>query len=300
MVYTVSIFREKGDGSVAYDVLVIGGGPAGLSAAVNVRARGRSVLVVSNPLEENPLWPAQRVDNYLGLPGLSGRELLTAMRRHAEDAGADFREGKVLSAVPMGDTWYVSVGRDMENAAAVILAAGVDRGRKFPGEAEFLGRGVSYCATCDGMLYRGKEVAVVGLAADAPQEANWLKEIGCKVTYISPNEPDALRPDIPAVKAGKVEVLGGQKVEGLRAGSTTIPCEGVFILRASMAPADLLPGLELDGNYIKVDRNMATSIPGVFAAGDCTGLPLQVSKAVGEGQVAGHRAAEYIDHNPIA
>ena len=137
---------------MAHDVLVIGGGPAGLSAALNVRARGRSVLVVSNPLEENPLWRAERVDNYIGLPGVSGAELLTAMRRHAEDAGAEFRQGKVLNAVRMGDTWYVSVGSDMENAPAVILAAGIDRGKKFPGEAEFLGRGVSYCATCDGML----------------------------------------------------------------------------------------------------------------------------------------------------
>ena len=99
---------------MAHDVLVIGGGPAGLSAALNVRARGRSVLVVSNPLEENPLWRAERVDNYIGLPGVSGGELLTAMRRHAEDAGAEFRQGKVLNAVHMGDTWYVSVDSDME------------------------------------------------------------------------------------------------------------------------------------------------------------------------------------------
>ena len=141
---------------MAYDVLVIGGGPAGLSAAVNLRARGRSVLVVSNPIEENPLWRAEKVDNYLGLPAMTGPEMLTAMRRHAESAGAEFRTGKVLNAMHMSGVWYVSIGNDMENAKAVVLAAGVARGKKFPGEAEFLGRGVSYCATCDGMLYRGK------------------------------------------------------------------------------------------------------------------------------------------------
>ena len=134
------------------DILVIGGGPAGLSAAVNARARGRSVLVVSNPLEENPLWPAERVDNYPGLPGVSGADLLRDLRRHAERSGAEFLTGRALSSVQMGDAWYVSVGTDMYNAKAVILAAGVARGKKFPGEAEFLGRGVSYCATCDGML----------------------------------------------------------------------------------------------------------------------------------------------------
>ena len=280
---------------MSYDVLVIGGGPAGLSASINVRARGRSALVVSNPLEENPLWRAEKVDNYLGLPGLSGAEMLAAMRRHAEQAGVEFLAGKVLNAVQMPDAWYVSVGPDMYNARAVVLAAGVARGKKFAGEAELLGRGVSYCATCDGMLYRGREIAVVGKTADAPHEANDLRELGCRVTYVSDRPPEGLHSDIPFVKAVRLEVLGEKKVEALRAGSVTLPCEGVFILRPSMAPADLLPGLALEGGYIKTDRNMATNLPGGFAAGDCTGLPLQVSKAVGEGQVAGHRASEYVD-----
>jgi len=166
-----------------YDIAVIGGGPAGLSASINVRARGRSALVVSNPLEENPLWRAEKVDNYLGLPGLSGAEMLAAMRRHAEQAGVEFLAGKVLNAVQMPDAWYVSVGPDMYNARAVVLAAGVARGKKFAGEAELLGRGVSYCATCDGMLYRGKPVAVVGYTDTARQEAEFLQKIGCSVTY---------------------------------------------------------------------------------------------------------------------
>lgn len=279
-----------------YDVAVIGGGPAGLSAAIQVRARGRSVLVVSGDLRDNPLYKTERIDNYLGFYDVTGGELLERFRSHARQMGVEEKGGRVLNIMPMNGTFYLSVGSEMEQARAVVLATGVVRSAKYPGEGEHLGAGVSYCATCDGMLYRGKEVAVVGLAADAPQEANWLKEIGCKVTYVSPNPADGLRSDIPAVKAGKLEVLGEQKVEGLRAGGTTIPCEGVFILRPSMAPAELLPGLELEGSYIKVDGNMATSIPGVFAAGDCTGLPLQVSKAVGEGQVAGHRAAEYLEY----
>ena len=177
---------------MSYDVLVIGGGPAGLSASINVRARGRSALVVSNPLEENPLWRAEKVDNYLGLPGLSGAEMLAAMRRHAEQAGVEFLAGKVLNAVQMPDAWYVSVGPDMYNARAVVLAAGVARGKKFAGEAELLGRGVSYCATCDGMLYRNKPVAVVGRSKDAPHEAAYLKSIGCQVVYVAPKRPDQL------------------------------------------------------------------------------------------------------------
>ena len=279
-----------------YDIAVIGSGPAGLSAAVQARARNRSVLVVGGDDRDNPLYKTPRIDNYLGFPQISGKELLERFRAHADDMGVARKEGRVLNIMPMGDTFYLSIGSEMEQARAIILATGVVWANKYPGEAEYLGRGVSYCATCDGMLYRGKEVVVVGKAADAPQEANYLQELGCKVTFVSDKAPDSLRPDIPFVKAPKVEITGGAKVEALRAGSTTIPCEGVFILRPSVAPADLLPGLALDNGYIQVDRNMATSVPGVFAAGDCAGLPLQVSKAVGEGLVAGLRAAEYVDH----
>ena len=279
-----------------YDIAVIGSGPAGLSAAVQARARNRSVLVVGGDDRDNPLYKTPRIDNYLGFPQVSGKELLERFRAHADDMGVTRKEGRVLNIMPMGDTFYLSIGSEMEQARAIILATGVVWANKYPGEAEYLGRGVSYCATCDGMLYRGKEVVVVGKAADAPQEANYLQELGCKVTYVSDKAPDGLRPDIPFVKAPMVEITGGAKVEALRAGSTTIPCEGVFILRPSVAPADLLPGLALDNGYIQVDRNMATSVPGVFAAGDCAGLPLQVSKAVGEGLVAGLRAAEYVDH----
>ena len=264
---------------MAHDVLVIGGGPAGLSAALNVRARGRSVLVVSNPLEENPLWRAERVDNYIGLPGVSGAELLTAMRRHAEDAGAEFRQGKVLNAVRMGDTWYVSVGSDMENTPAVILAAGIDRGKKFPGEAEFLGRGVSYCATCDGMLYRNKSVAVLGYSDSARHEADFLAGIGCSVTYFD-------RPK-------DCVISGKDRVESVTCGGEMVPVEGVFLLRPTMAPTDVFPGLAVENGHVVVDAKMATNLPGLFAAGDCTGGPLQVSKAAGEGLVAGQSAAAY-------
>ena len=278
-----------------YDIAIVGGGPAGLSAAVNARARNKSVLVVSNDYRESPLYRAKQVDNYLGMPGQSGAALLDAYYRHAEETGAAFRGGRVLNIMALDGTCYLGIGSEMEEARAVILCTGVSQGKKFPGEAEFLGRGVSYCATCDGMLYRGREIAVVGKTADAPHEANYLRELGCRVTYVSDRPPEGLHSDIPFVKAVRLEVLGEKKVEALRADSVTLPCEGVFILRPSMAPADLLPGLALEGGYIKTDRNMATNLPGVFAAGDCTGLPLQVSKAVGEGQVAGHRASEYVD-----
>lgn len=278
-----------------YDIAVIGGGPAGLSAAVQARQRGKTALVISGADADGPLWKTERVDNYLGMPQVTGAGLGEQFRTHAEAMGVERMKGRALNIMPSGGKFYISVGSDMVEAQVVVLAPGVARGAKYPGEAEHLGRGVSYCATCDGMLYRGKNVVVVGKSAEAPEEANFLQEIGCQVTYVSAKEPEGLREDVPFVKAPKVEVLGDEMVTGLKAGGEVLSCEGVFILRASVAPTDLLPGLELKDGYISVDRDMATSIPGVFAAGDCTGLPLQISKAVGEGQIAGHRAAELVD-----
>ena len=264
---------------MAYDVLVIGGGPAGLSAAQNVRARGKTALVVSNPLEENPLWKAKEVDNYLGLPRLSGAELLTAFQRHAESSGAEFLEGRALSALRSGESWYVSVGNTMVQGKAVVLAAGVVRGKKLPGEAELLGRGVSYCATCDGMLYRGKRVAVLGWTPSAGKEAAFLEGIGCEVLYFD--------------KPRDCSIQGTEKVESVTCSGTVEAVEGVFLLRPAMAPGDLFPGLAAEGGFVTVDRELRTNLPGVFAAGDCTGGPLQVSKAVGEGLIAGQKAAAF-------
>ena len=265
---------------MSYDVLVIGGGPAGLSAALNVRARGRSVVVVSNPLEENPLWRAEKVDNHLGMPGLSGAQMLTQLHHHAEEAGVEFRTGKVLNTVRMGDVWYVGIGSDMENAKALVLAAGVARGKKYPGEEEFLGRGVSYCATCDGMLYRNRPVAVLGYSDTAKKEAEFLPGIGCDVTYFD--------------KPKSCTISGSKTVESVTCNGETVRVEGVFLLRPTMAPTDLFPGLTVENGYVVVDRKMNTNLPGVFAAGDCTGGPLQVSKAIGEGLIAGQSAAAYV------
>ncbi|HIY73171.1 NAD(P)/FAD-dependent oxidoreductase [Intestinimonas butyriciproducens] len=279
-----------------YDIAVVGGGPAGLSAAINARARGKSVVVVGNDYRESPLYRAERVDNYLGMPGMTGAQLLEAYRRHAESMEVDFRAGRVLNIMQLEGTCYLSIGSEMETAKAVVLATGVVRGKKLPGEVKYLGRGVSYCATCDGMLYRGKPVVVVGMAPDAPEEANFLQGIGCQVTYVSARAPEGLVPAIPYVKSGRLEIVGEDGVTALRVGDTELPAQCVFLLRSAMPPTDLLPDLALEENgYITVNRQMGTNLPGIFAAGDCTGLPLQLSKATGEGLVAGQAAAEYVD-----
>ena len=279
-----------------YDIIVLGSGPAGLSAAVTARGRNKSVLVIGNRWQDSPLARAERVDNYLGMPGMTGMEMLEAFQRHAQEMGVEMVTGKVLSIMEW-EGFTLTVGSQLYQGSALILAPGVVRQAKFPGEETYLGRGVSYCATCDGMLYRNKPVAVVGRSKDAPHEAAYLKSIGCQVVYVAPKRPEELAEDIPFLQAAKLAVKGEQTVTALEADGADIPVNGVFILREAVAPGDLLPGLTLEKGAIQVDRSMATSVPGVFAAGDATGAPLQVSKAVGEGLVAALSACEYLDRN---
>ena len=282
--------------SLVYDVLILGAGPAGLSAAIQCSARGKTALVIGNPPQNSPLAKAEQVDNYLGLPHVNGKTMLEHFTAHAAGTdGVTLLEGRALSAMNMGGLFYLSVGSDVYQGRAVILASGVARARPYPGEAELLGKGVSYCATCDGMLYRGRDVAVIGLARDAAEEAAMLAKIGCKVTFIAPKRPEGLDDAIPFVKAAKLSILGEHTVEAVQADELAIPCQGVFLLRDTVAPSSLFPGLAMENGYLKVDRTMATNLPGVFAAGDCTGLPLQISKAVGEGQMAAHSAVQWLD-----
>ena len=262
-----------------YYVIVIGCGPAGLSAAINVRQRGGSVLCVGLSPENNPLWKAEQIDNYLGLPGLTGREMMETFRKHAETMGVEFCEERVLNTFPNGDTWMISAGSEVFEAYSLVFAGGITRGKKYPGEEEHLGMGVSYCATCDGMLYKGKPVTVIGFGPADVKEAEFLRGIGCSVRYFE--------------KPIKVEIPGSGNVSSVIVDGEEMETACVFILRPSLAPTSLFPGLELDGNYVKVDREMATNLPGLYAAGDCTGTPLQVSKGVGEGLVAGQKAMAY-------
>lgn len=279
------------------DCAVVGGGPAGLSAAVNLHQRGKTVQVLG--AAPGYLEKAEKVDNYLGLPGCSGHEMLEAFAAHAKLLGVLPKPGRVANVMPFDGHFMINFDGSILEARTVILAGGVAKAKPVAGEAEFLGRGVSYCATCDGMLYRGKTVLVWGLASEAAQEANFLASIGCSVQFAGAKRPPALNESIPFVQ-GSLQAVGGDSVvEWAQVAGKSLPVQGVFILRAAIAPDTLLPGLALENGFVTVDRSMATNLPGVFAAGDITGTPLQVAKAVGEGLIAGLSAAEFLDKNPV-
>jgi len=266
----------------AFDILILGGGPAGVSAALTARARGRRALVISNDPAASALAKARRIDNYPGLAGMSGAELLSRMRRELADQDIPVVTGRVTGVMPFGAQFMVSVGQDVYTGAAIVLATGAAQPKPFPGEAELLGRGVSYCATCDGMLYRGKKVAVLGTSADAEEEADFLRGIGCEVEFFGRG------------RAKKYEIKGEGTVSALVADGEEYPVDGVFVLRDAVASTVLLPSLAMEDGHIAVDRAMRTSVPGVFAAGDCTGRPYQIARAVGEGNIAALSADAYI------
>ena len=261
-----------------YDLIIVGGGPAGLTAAIHARARDKSALVISNDPLASPLCRAPAMANYPGLPGVTGKELVERLLAQARDLGVELKRGRALSVMPMGESVMVSVGSDVVEGRAAVLAPGVSRAAPLKGEAELLGRGVSYCATCDGMFYRGRSVVCAGDAPNFDEEVEFLRSIGC---------------DVAVRRLAGLSILGEDAVTGVRdAKGEETPCQGVFLLRATIAPAQLAPGMETEGGYIKVDGRMATSLPGVYAAGDCTGQPLQLAKAVGQGQAAAHFAIE--------
>ena len=266
--------------SDTFDVIIVGGGAAATSAALTCLNRGKTVGVVANKADTSSLYKAEKVTNYPGLPPMTGSEMSELFRRQLEESGAEIITGRALSVMPMGDSFGVAVGSDYYMCKAVILAAGITREKLYPGEAEYLGRGVSYCATCDGMLYRGKTVAVVGAGEEAKVDADFLEGIGCTVLRFPQN--------------GRYEVRGEKKADTLVFAGEEHKVDCVFIIKDTVSVTKLVPGLEYEDGGIAVDRHMATNVPGVFAAGDCTGKPFQLAKAAGEGNVAALSACDYI------
>ena len=269
---------------MTFDTVILGGGPAAFSAALTLRARNKTVCIVTGGIDDIPLSRAHTIANYPGCPGVSGREMLESMQAQAADAGAELLRGRATAVMSLGGTFGVAVGADFCEGRTVIFCTGINTGKTFPGEKELLGRGVSYCVTCDGMLYRGRDVCLVGFTSDTEEEAGLLREMGCNVRLFTE-------------KGVGYAIEGGDRVTGLKAGEETFPCDAVFILRSSAAPDTLLEGLEMDGAYIKTGADLATSVPGVFAAGDCVGAPYQVAKAVGDGCVAAFSASKYLENS---
>lgn len=276
------------------DIIIIGAGPAGLSAAVNAVNRGKTVRIFSN--KENYLSKAERVDNHLGFYNISGKELMNKFKEHTKAMNIKIEDGKVVNVLPMGESFMVNVNGEIAEAKKIILSMGVSKVKELPGEGKLLGTGVSYCATCDGMLYRNKNAIVWDQSKDALEEANYLSSIGVNVTFVSKSTRfENLNENIKFINGTISEILGDSSVEYAVINGEKQQADAIFLLRDAVAPTALIDGLETENSFIKVNKNMETNIEGVYAAGDITGKPLQLSKAVSEGLIAAQHAAAQID-----
>ena len=260
--------------------------------------RNKNILLFGSRKSSEKVYRATQIQNYPGLPQISGEELAEQYQKQLDQLGIAVTEERVSAVYAMGAYFAIQASGKMYEASSVILAVGVVQGKTFPGEKELLGRGVSYCATCDAMLYRGKTAAVIGYTKEAEHESEFLAELAEKVYYLPMYREE---PEITE-KAGKIQIIrekpqaitGTDQVEILQTDKGEYHVDGVFILRDSISAEQLVPGLEIEDGHVKVNLQMETNIPGCFAFGDVAGKPYQYVKAAGQGNVAALSAVNWL------
>ncbi|HEX3048777.1 MAG TPA: FAD-dependent oxidoreductase, partial [Bacillota bacterium] len=259
----------------------------------------KPAVIISKENHSSKLIQTHQIDNFLGLPEITGAELAEKMRQHAENLGAVFTKDEVQNIYSDEGNFYLTGRENAIEARTVILAVGVSLGAAIEGETNWIGKGVSYCATCDGMFFKGKTVAMIGYIPEAEGEANFLAEVCAKVYFLPQykiNEAQAdLDPRITILNQKPLAIAGTNKVETLKTSRDELGLDGIFIERSNLPMDRLLTGLEIMDGYIVTDPGQRTNLPGVFAAGDCTGKPWQINRAVGQGQVAALSAVHFLE-----
>jgi len=282
---------------MVYDAAVIGTGPAGVSAALTLKANNKNFLLLGSPDFSDKVRRAERIANYPGLSMVTGAEMNEAFRKQLQDADIKITDKMVTGIVNTGEHYALMAGADFFEAKTVILTTGVAAVGTLAGEAELVGRGVSYCATCDGNLYRNKTIGVICNAARFEHEAAFLAGLAAKMYYFPLyKNPGSVGESAEVMKDLPVAVLSdGKRLTGVRLKSgAELALDGLFCLRDSVSLVTLLPDLAMENGHIATDRAMKTNLPGCFAAGDCTGRPYQYVKAAGEGNIAAHSAIDYL------
>lgn len=279
-----------------YDSIIIGTGPAGLSAALNLKTYKKDFIWFGSKNLSDKVQKAEKITNYPGFPGISGQELFQRFEEHIKAAGLSITEKTVTNIMSTGKSFMVLADNEMYEAKTLILCMGVMSAKQLDREDELLGKRLSYCATCDGMFYKDKKIAVICNDKKYEHEVEYLADLAAEVLYFPTFNDSGI--ELSNVKISKdmpVALTGESFVEGitLRSGKTE-SVDGVFCLRNAIAPSKLMPQLEIENGHIVVDRTQQTKVPGCFAAGDCTGRPYQYTKAVGEGNVAAHSCIQYL------
>ena len=285
------------------DCIIIGSGVAGISAALTLKANGKTFLVFGSPDLSEKIEKAELIRNYPGLSNVTGKEFIAALKTQLSDSEIEIKNEKVGGVYAMkGKFTVLTNDQTAYESRSLILACGVESVKQVDGEEEFVGRGVSYCATCDGFLYKGKTIAVLCTSKRLEHEIDYLADIAEKV-YLMPMYKDVAvqRDNVEIVRKMPQKIEGAKRVEKIafagaasQNGAKEIAVDGVFMLRECVSPAILVGGLEVKDGHVVVDRDMSTNLSGCFAAGDCTGRPYQYAKAVGEGNIAAHSVGKYL------
>lgn len=277
------------------DIAIIGTGPAGISAAINAAIRHKSFYLFGNERLSDKVNKSEEIANVAGMGIVDGKTLNEAYRNHLKQLNIEITPKRVTGIYDMGDYFTILCDQEMYEVESVLLAAGVESSRQVINEQAFLGRGVSYCATCDGNLYQGKTIAVVCDNEEDEEEVAYLANIAAKVYYY-PLFAHSKFEDCERLSAPIKEIQGGFKVNKIVLNNgEEKEVDGVFFLKASNAANVLLNGLAMKEGHVEVDREMKTNMKGVFAAGDCTGRPYQLAKAMGEGNIAMHSIFTYLN-----
>ena len=277
------------------DIAIIGTGPAGISAAINAKIRGKSFILFGSSKLSAKVGCSEKIENYPAVCQVTGSELNGLFHKQLEELEIPITEEQITGVYNMGEYYLIMADQTSYEATAVIIATGVEAVKAIPGEREFLGRGVSYCATCDGRLYKGRTIAVICDNKHMEDEVDFLCGLAKKVYYFPLFKSGLTRENLVRPDAGAAGISGTDSVESImQKNGEKLDVDGVFFLKQSVSADVLLRGLEMDNGHIVVDRKMATNLRGCFAAGDCTGRPYQISKAVGEGNTAAHSAMAYL------
>lgn len=283
-----------------YDVIIIGAGPAGISAGLYAKRANLNVLIIYK--EQAGLEKAEQIENYYGFEnGITGKELYETGIRQAQNLGIDIKREEVINIqMEEKNEYKIITENGTYISRTVIFATGNKKNvPKIKGIKDFEGRGVSYCAVCDGFFYRNKDISVLGNGKYAISETNELINIANSITILTDGkEEPEIRSDKVKIDTRKIrEVRGDKRIEEIDfEDNSTMKTDGLFVALGVAGSAEFAKklGIITNKDRIVVNENMETNIPGIYACGDCTGGLLQVSKAVYEGAKAGLQAVRYL------